>query len=142
MMNVEWPCGLLLFPTDLTDLHRCRSGCFYFPTDRALGAADGTDFFAGAFNGHAPKGQKSIAQRQAKQRPGYNVAVQVAPCKGKSADTERVTFTFALTGRGVMWRFTQGVASLALGYGGHWAFSPPWAIQHYEAYATCGTTLL
>ena len=24
-----------------------------------------------------------------------------------------------------MWRFTQGVASLALGYGGHWAFSPP-----------------
>ena len=35
-------------------------------------------------------------------------------------------FTFALTGRGVMWRFTQGVASLALGYGGHWAFSPPW----------------
>ena len=34
-------------------------------------------------------------------------------------------FTFALTGRGVTWRFTpQGVASLALGYGGHWAFSP------------------
>ena len=23
-----------------------------------------------------------------------------------------------------MWRFTQGVASLDLGYGGHWAFSP------------------
>ena len=82
--------------------------------------------FAGAFNGHAPKGQKCIAQRQAKRRPGYNVAVQVAPCKGKSAETERVMFTFALTGRGVMWRFTQGVASLALGYGGHWAFSPPW----------------
>ena len=33
-------------------------------------------------------------------------------------------FTFALTGRGMALRFTQGVASLALGYGGHWAFSP------------------
>ena len=26
--------------------------------------------------------------------------------------------------QGVALRFTQGVASLALGYGGHWAFSP------------------
>ena len=76
--------------------------------------------------GTRPRGQKFTAQRQAKRRPGDNVAVQVAPCKGKSAETERVMFTFALTGRGVMWRFTQGVASLALGYGGHWAFSPPW----------------
>ena len=75
-------------------------------------------------DGYAPRGQKFIAQRQAKRRPGYNVAVQVAPCKGKSAETERFMFTFALTGRGVMWRFTQGVASLALGYGAHWAFSP------------------
>ena len=24
----------------------------------------------------------------------------------------------------MVWRFTQGIASLALGYGGHWAFSP------------------
>ena len=43
------------------------------------------------------EGQKFIAQRQAKRRLGYNVAVQVAPRKGKSAETERVTFTFALT---------------------------------------------
>ena len=50
--------------------------------------------------------------------------MEPAPCKGKSTETELVMFTFALTGRGVMWRFTQGVASLALGYGGHWAFSP------------------
>ena len=33
-------------------------------------------------------------------------------------------FTFALTGRGMVLRFTQGVASLALGYGDRWAFSP------------------
>ena len=81
-----------------------------FPTDRSLPS------MRARFNGHALKGQKFIAQRQAKRRPGYNVAVQVAPCKGKSAETERFMFTFALTGRGVMWRFTQGVASLALGY--------------------------
>ena len=95
----------------------------------------------GSQNGHAPKGQKFIAQRQAKRRPGYNVAVQVAPCKGKSAETERVTFTFALTGRGVMWRFTQGVASLALGYAHSWtsAHLGPFNIMKR---ATCGTTLL
>ena len=59
------------------------------------------------------RGQKSIAQRQAKRRPGYN-----GPCslrKGKSAETERAMFTFAPTGRSVTWRFTQGVASLTLG---------------------------
>ena len=33
-------------------------------------------------------------------------------------------FTFAPTGRGMALRFTQGAASLALGYGGRWAFSP------------------
>ena len=33
-------------------------------------------------------------------------------------------WTFALAGRDVTHRFTQGVASLALGYGDHWAFSP------------------
>ena len=65
------PCGLLINNTD-----------------RAVGAADRHGFFAGGeydevvchmtglgmrFNEHAPKGQKSIAQRQAKRRPGYNV---------------------------------------------------------------------
>ena len=33
-------------------------------------------------------------------------------------------FTFALAWGDRVWRFTQGAASLALGYGGHWAFSP------------------
>ena len=50
------------------------------------------------------RGQKSIAQRQAKRRPGYNVAVKLAPCKGKSTEAQSITFTFALTGRGMIWR--------------------------------------
>ena len=33
-------------------------------------------------------------------------------------------WTFALAGRDVTHRFTQDVASLALVYGDHWAFSP------------------
>ena len=33
-------------------------------------------------------------------------------------------WTLSLAGRDVTHRFTQGVASLALGYGDHWAFSP------------------
>ena len=33
-------------------------------------------------------------------------------------------WTLALAGRDVTHRFTQGVASLALVYGDHWAFSP------------------
>ena len=33
-----------------------------------------------------------------------------APCKGKSIETELIMFTFALTGRGVAWPFTQGDA--------------------------------
>ena len=56
-------------------------------TDRAVGAADRHGFFAGGkydevvchmtglgmrSDGHVPKGQKFIAQRQAKRRPGYN----------------------------------------------------------------------
>ena len=30
--------------------------------------------------------------------------MELAPCKGKSAETERVMFTFALAGRGVIGR--------------------------------------
>ena len=33
----------------------------------------------------------------------------------QNAETERVMFAFAPTGRSVTWRFTQGVASLTLG---------------------------
>ena len=75
------PCGLLINNTD-----------------RAVGAADRHGFFAGGeydevvchmtglgmrFNGHAPKGQKSIAQRQAKRRPGYNVPWNLHPVRAK-----------------------------------------------------------
>ena len=75
------PCGLLINNTD-----------------RAVGAADRHGFFAGGeydevvchmtglgmrFNGHAPKGQKSIAQRQAKRRPGYNVLCSLRPVSAK-----------------------------------------------------------
>ena len=31
------------------------------------------------FSGHAPRGQKFIAQRQAKRRPGYNVLCSLRP---------------------------------------------------------------
>ncbi|WP_444367366.1 hypothetical protein [Prevotellamassilia timonensis] len=45
---------------------------------------------------------------------------KVTPCKGRS----NRAFTFALTGRDYFNTDTQGAASLALGYEGHWAFSP------------------
>ena len=35
------------------------------------------------FNGHAPRGQKFIAQRQAKRRPGYNVPWSLRPARAK-----------------------------------------------------------
>ena len=81
-------------------------------------------------NGHAPKGQKSIAQRQAKRRPGYNVAVEYAPCKGKSTETECVMFTFALTGRGMIWCGGLPRVSLRL----------PWAMEVIGLSARLGLT--
>ena len=98
-------------PTDLSDKHRCHADCLSITQIAPSARQIDTDFshaenlsMRARFNGYAPRGQKFIAQRQAKRRPGYNVAVQVAPCKGKSAETERVMFTFALTGRGMIWR--------------------------------------
>ena len=82
-------------------------------------------------NGHAPKGQKCLAQRQAKRRPGYNVAVQHAPCKGKSAETQPITFTFALTGRGLIWRGGLPRVSLRL----------PWAKEAIGLSARLGLEL-
>ena len=50
-----------------------------------------------------PKGAKVHSPGQAKRRPGYNVLCSLRPaCKGKSTETERVMFTFALAGRGVI----------------------------------------
>ena len=61
----------------------------------------------------------SIAQGNAL---GIN-ALNNPPCKGKSIILGWVnTKTFALSGRKANELLTQGVA---LGYGIHWAFSPP-----------------
>ena len=54
-------------------------------------------------------------------------------------------FTFALAGRGVIEcdGLPQGVASLALGYGGHWAFSPlwvDWAMRYHCLFSPLGLT--
>lgn len=52
-------------------------------------------------DGHVPKGQKFIAQRQAKRRPGYNVLWSLRPV-GAKVLKHRVMFTFALAGRDVI----------------------------------------
>ena len=77
------------------------------------------------FNGHAPKGQKFIAQRQAKRRPGYNVPWNLRPVRAKVLKQSVLCLLLPLQGV-VCWGgwLPQGAASLALGYGGHWAFSP------------------
>ena len=54
-------------------------------------------------DGHVPKGQKFIAQRQAKRRPGYNVLWSLRPV-GAKVLKHRVMFTFALAGRDVIGR--------------------------------------
>ena len=77
------------------------------------------------FNGHAPKGQKFIAQRQAKRRPGYNVPLSLRHVRAKVLKQSVLYLLCPCRAWCDMaWRFTQGIASLALGYGGHWAFSP------------------
>ena len=65
------------------------------------------------FSGHVPKGQKFIAQCKRSDTLGIKVPRSLR--KGKSTEAERVMITFTLAGRGRAWRFTQGVASLALG---------------------------
>ena len=56
-------------PTDLTDLHRCHSGCLSITQIAPPARQIDTDFsqaenlsMRARFNGHAPKGQKFIAQ--------------------------------------------------------------------------------
>ena len=91
--------------TDSLLLLRCLPLGFDAPPAQWIG----TDFsqaenlsMRARFNGHAPRGQKSIAQRQAKRRPGYNVPCSLRPVREKVLKTERVMFTFALAGRGVI----------------------------------------
>ena len=66
-------------PTDLSDKHRCHADCLSITQIAPSARQIDTDFsqaenlsMRARFNGHVPKGQKFIAQRQAKRRPGYN----------------------------------------------------------------------
>ena len=72
--------------TDSLLLLRCLPLGFDAPPAQWIG----TDFsqaenlsMRARFNGHAPRGQKSIAQRQAKRRPGYNVPCSLRPVREK-----------------------------------------------------------
>ena len=49
-----------------------------------------------------PKGAEVHSPGQAKRRPGYNVPCSLRPVREKVLKTERVMFTFALAGRGVI----------------------------------------
>ena len=51
-------------------------------------------------DGHA--GAEVHSPGQAKRRPGYNVPCSLRPVREKVLKTERVMFTFALAGRGVI----------------------------------------
>ena len=66
-------------PTD-RDKHRYHAGCLSITQIAPSAQRIDTDFsqaenlsMRARFSGHAPRGQKFIAQRQAKRRPGYNV---------------------------------------------------------------------
>ena len=54
-------------------------------------------------NGYAPKGAEVHSPVASEATPWVKCAVELAPCKGKSVETERVMFTFALAGRSVIW---------------------------------------
>ena len=77
-------------PTDLSDKHRCHADCLSITQIAPSARQIDTDFshaenlsMRARFNGHAPRGQKSIAQRQAKRRPGYNVPCSLRPVRAK-----------------------------------------------------------
>ena len=53
-------------------------------------------------NGHARKGAEVHSPVASEAAPWIKCAVELAPCKGKSVETECVMFTFALAGRGVI----------------------------------------
>ena len=67
----------------------------------------------------APKGQLLHSPGH---RPGYKEVTNNTPCKGSSKHPFRF-YSCPYRAHGVIWPFTQGDA---LGYGGHWAFSPYW----------------
>ena len=86
-------------------------------------------------NGHAPKGAEVHSPVASEATPWIKCAVELAPCKGKSVETECVMFTFALT-----------VGCGVIGYGGlprvslrlPWAeevmgFQPTWVVRDKES---------
>ena len=63
---------------------------------------------------------------QAERHPGFPHGRVYAPCKGKSFISISNIECFCPFRASMLWQsVTQGVASLALGYVLHWAFSPP-----------------
>ena len=82
--------GCFYSPTDLSDKHRCHADCLSITQIAPSARQIDTDFsqaedlsMRACFNGHAPRGQKFIAQRQAKRRPGYNVPWSLRPARAK-----------------------------------------------------------
>ena len=78
--------GCFYSPTDLSDKHRCHADCLSITQIAPSARQIDTDFshaenlsMRARFNGYAPRGQKFIAQRQAKRRPGYNVLCSLLP---------------------------------------------------------------
>ena len=77
-------------PTDLSDKHRCHADCLSITQIAPSARQIATDFshaenlsMRARFNGYAPRGQKFIAQRQAKRCPGYNVLWSLRPVSAK-----------------------------------------------------------
>ena len=82
--------GCFYSPTDLSDKHRCHADCLSITQIAPSARQIDTDFsqaenlsMRARFNGHAPKGQKFTAQRQAKRRPGYNGPWSLRPVRAK-----------------------------------------------------------
>ena len=81
--------------------------------------------------------------------PWVKCAVELAPCKGKSVETECVMFTFALAGRGVIgcgglprvslrlpWAEEVIGLSARLGWWGYtlpFTFQPTWVVRDKES---------
>ena len=144
--------GCFYSPTDLSDKHRCHADCLSITQIAPSARQIDTDFshaenlsMRARFNGYAPRGQKFIAQRQAKRRPGYNVLCSLLP-DVRAKVLNRVCYVYfcpCRAWRDGVWRFTQGVASLALGYGDHWAFQPAWvnrAMRYHCLFSPLGLT--
>ena len=126
------PCGLLLSKnTDCTDAHgwvfsriiySCSAAyCLGFDAPPAQRIA--TDFshaenlsMRARFSGHAPKGQKFIAQGKRSDtlgKPPHHITLR--PVRAKVNITRSVSALLPLQGASYTAHYTQGVASLALG---------------------------